>query len=452
MSAPTASQILAAFAAKLRFKDIPADVLEHARRCIIDTVGVATYGARFPWSRNLVRYASRYGSGGPCTVLGLPGVRLHAPYAALSNGAFAHAFEQDSLRYPGAGVHPGATLLPAALAMAEESGANGKTLLAAFVAGCEVMFRIGAASHHSSEALGFHAPGLTGPYGAAIAAGRTLGQDAATLARGLGIAGSLSAGILAFTKAREGTAVKRLHLGRAAEAGVLAARLAQEDLAGPETVLEGRFGFLETYCRDPDASRLTAGLGNDWETRKICIKAFPCHVTAHTPVQAIRQLMERHRFAGADAEEILVEGSPKLLSHHDIPEPRDLMQAQYSVPFCVALALYRDPADPESFSDEALNSPEIRAACRRVRLVPFPLSETPRSAWHTRISVRLRQGETLLQDSPSFRGMPESPPSRNEVRAKFMTLCAGLGGAQAARLLEKLESLEELSTVSLGSD
>src|ERR1700716_3119957 len=248
MPAATAAETLAGFAAALRYEDIPADVLDGARACIIDTVAVATYGARFEWSAGIARYAERYGTGGPCGVFGRRGARLHAPFAALANGAFAHAFEQDSLRHPGAGVHPGAALLPAALALAQETGASGKELLVAFVAGCEILFRIGAASRHSSEGLGFHAPGLTGPYGAAIAAGRVMRLDATCLADALGIAGSLSSGLLAFTKAARGSQVKKLHLGRAAESGVLAARLAAEGINGPETVLAGRSGFLEASC------------------------------------------------------------------------------------------------------------------------------------------------------------------------------------------------------------
>ena len=284
----TAAQTLATFVSELTLEAIPTSVVERAKDCILDTVAVATYGARFPWSAAVIAYAERYGRGGTCSVFGRPGLRVTAPAAALANGSLAHAFEQDSLRYPGAGVHPGATLLPPALAIAQEEGADGKALLTAFIAGCEVMFRIGIASRHSSEALGFHAPGLTGPFGAAVVAGKLLKLDAEPMAHALGIAGSLAGGLLAFTKSQTGAAVKRLHMGRAAEAGVLAARLAQSGFAGPETVLEGTFGFLTTYCREANPARLTEALGERWETETICLKRYPCHITAHTPVQSVR--------------------------------------------------------------------------------------------------------------------------------------------------------------------
>lgn len=375
--------------------------------------------------------------------MGLPGASLHAPYAALLNGAFAHAFEQDSLRYPGAGVHPGATLLPAALAMCEERGADGRALLTAFVAGCEVMFRIGTASKHSSESLGFHAPGLTGPYGAAIAAGKIAGLDTATQAAALGIAGSLSAGLLAFSKAGTGGAVKRLHLGRAAEAGVLAAGMASAGIAGPETVLEGRFGFLEAFCRDADSEKLTAGLGKEWETRNICLKCFPCHVTAHTPVLAVRRLMAEHGLFAGDVTEVIIECAKKLSTHHNILAPRDLMQAQYSVPFCTALALFRDPADPRSFDDAAVHDADILAACAKIRLVSFPADFNPQSGWHTRVQLKLRDGRHYFCDSPYFEGMPNEPMSLEGLREKFRLLTKDLGDVASDALFSNFDNLAQ---------
>lgn len=446
MTTRTASQLLAEFTAGLRFEAIPHDVIDRAKICILDTVAVATFGARFPWSRAIAQYALKYGPGGPCSLLGIPGSKTQAPLAALANGAFAHAFEQDSLREPGAGVHPGATLLPAALALAEEARADGRALLTAFVAGCEVLFRIGNASRHSSEQLGFHAPGLTGPYGAAVAAGSILGLDAHRLAGALGIAGSLSAGLLAFSKAAGSGEVKRLHLGRAAESGVLAARLAMNGFSGPETVLEGRFGFLETYCREADPILLTRGLGESWETQRICIKRYPCHVTAHTAIQSLRELMAENAFGAADVAGIEIECAEKLLSHHDIADPTDIMQAQYSVPFCIALALHRDPLDPQSFAEGAIENEAIRETCRSVRLVPFR-GEKAVSGWHTRISVRLRSGRKLERDGRSFRGMPDEPVTLAEMKQRFRLLTRSLDEAYAMRLFDHLKNLDTRDSV-----
>jgi 2-methylcitrate dehydratase PrpD len=434
----TASRQLASFAAALTLDAVPTDVRARARTCIADTVACGVHGSRFEWSRAMADYARRYGAQGPCTLFGV-GDRVQAPFAALANGAAVHAFEQDSLRFPGAGVHPGAALVPTLAAVCEETGADGATALRAFVAGCEVLFRIGAASHHSSEKLGFHAPGLTGVYGAAVAASVVYGLAGPAIANAMGIAGSMSAGLLAFSKAREGAMVKRLHMGRASEAGVLAARLAQSGWTGPETVLDGRFGYLEVYCRDGDPSLLTADLGRAWETRKICLKRYACHVTAQAPVQALRELMREHALVGSDVAGITLDCPPKVASHHDIREPADVMQAQYSVPFCLALALFRDPLDPAAFDASAMRDPRIAEACRNVQL--RPAQDLPTS-WSARLQVRLHDGRVLEREAAAFKGMPQDPLTPGEERERFELLCASVGD-RATRLHEQFSRLED---------
>ncbi|MBT8004689.1 MAG: MmgE/PrpD family protein, partial [Rhodospirillales bacterium] len=171
------TRTLADFAVGLNYEDIPGPVVERAKDCLIDTIGAAVFGSTMPWSKIVAGYVKANGGGGACTVLGPDGIRATPPMAALANGALAHAFEMDSLRQPSAGIHPGSTLGPPVLAMAESIGASGRDLITAFIAGNEVMSRIGLASKHSSEKMGFHAPGLVGPIGGAAALGRLLEFD-----------------------------------------------------------------------------------------------------------------------------------------------------------------------------------------------------------------------------------------------------------------------------------
>jgi len=448
---PTSAQVLAQFTAELKMSEIPASVIERAKACIIDTVAVATFGSQFPWSRIVTDYAHRYGKGGACTILGSGDTRVHAPYAALANASFAHAFEQDSTHDPNVGAHPGTTILPAVLALSEETQCDGETALLAFVAGCEVLFRIARTSHRSEtppEVLGFHALGLTGPYGVAAAAGRVLKLNAEQITHALGIAGSLSSGLLAFTKAKTGGMVKRLHLGRAAESGILAARLAAAGYTGPETVLEGKFGFLETYCRGADPAQLTAGLREDWEVLRICMKRYACHMTAQTPVQSVRDLMAEHKFRGQDVASMVVEGVEKIVSHNGSKEPGDVAQGQYSVPFCVALALFRDPDDPRSFDASALEDPAIRAVCRNVELRARHKSELS-SEKATYLTIRLKDGREFKRYGESFKGMLIDPLTRSDLQRKFMLLTAQLGEATSARQFACLDRLEAQPQFSL---
>ena len=302
--ADLATERLAAYAAAAKFAHFPQAAAERAKRCLVDAVACAIFGAQFPWSAMVLDEALATGAGGPCRVPGVPGKTLHVPQAALFAGAFAHAFEYDNLRKPGAGVHAGATVALPALAMAQAVNASGKELIAAIIAGVEVMFRIGAATLHSPEHIGFHAPGMTGPFGSAAACASLMGLSARQTAHAFGIAGSLAGGLLAFAKAGSGGMVKRLHLGRAAESGVLAVRLANRGYEGPRNVIEGRYGVLEAFCEANDATLLTQGLGQMFEIERVCFKRYPCHVTAHVPVQLLRNLMTTGRFGAGDIHAI----------------------------------------------------------------------------------------------------------------------------------------------------
>jgi 2-methylcitrate dehydratase PrpD len=437
---------LAEFAAGLRFDRLPADVRERARECIQDTVGVIIFGAKLPWSKIMIDYAQHNAAPGNSSILSEEGARVSAPFAALANGVLTHAFEMDSLRKPSTGVHPGG-IVPPALAVAEEVGASGKELISAFVAGMEVTTRIGLATRHSCEKRGFHAPGLTGVFGAAIASGKLLGLDAGRMCNALGIAGSLCSGLLEFAKSGGGM-VKRLHLGRAAEGGVLAATLARKGFEGPTSVLEGNFGFLTAFAQDALVDRLAEKLGETWETRTICYKRCPCHITAHAPIQALEELRKELGFTGHDVERIVIGASRKVLSNHNIPEPKDTMAAQFSVPFSVALSFYRDPMDPHSFLDLDHGDPEILALSRKIRLEFFEKTSEPGQAWVCRVAVRLKDGRTAEKPMLDFRGSPTQPMSVAEFDAKFRAATRSLGAERADALLADLKDLENQTSVA----
>src|SRR5215475_4674284 len=161
---------LARYAASCRYEDIPSDVIERAKQCITDTIAAVIFGYDLPWSRIVVTFAEKNGVGGNSRILGPGGPRVHAPAAALANGALAHAFEMDNLTWPSTGVHPGATLLASGLAVAQERGMGGRELLTAVVAGAEVMIRA--------------SPRFRGRF------------DAERMRNALGIAGSLACGLL----------------------------------------------------------------------------------------------------------------------------------------------------------------------------------------------------------------------------------------------------------------
>ena len=432
---------LANYAAALRWADLPGPVIQRAKDAIADTIAAIGFGAGLPWSRIILDYVRRRGAGGKSRILIPGGALAQAPMAAFANGALAHAFEMDNLTWPNTGVHPGATVLPPALAVAQERGIGGRELIVAFVAGAEVMIRIGRASRHNNEGRGFHAPGTTGPFGGAVAVGRLLKFDAERMTSAMGIAGSLACGLLEFARSGRGAMVKRLHLGRAAESGVLAASLAADGFAGPPSVLEGPFGFLNVYCGEHDVAALTRGLGEDYATLRIMLKRFPIHITSHTSVQAVEDLRREHGYNGADVASIHIAGNSKMATINNIPAPADLMMAQYSLPFCVALAHYRNARDPASFSARSLNDAAIRALAERVTISVAKEARHGHTLAAT-VIVRLKDGRVLARRVADFKGTPEQPLDRAEMREKFLLLTRHCDRAAMERLFERLQNLE----------
>lgn len=443
------TQELARFACDLQYRQIPKEVIERAKACILDTLAVSLYGSTKPWSRTVSGYIRDSGSRGRSTVLG-EGFAAQPAQAALANGVMAHAFELDNVRQPGAGVHPGGTAFLPAFAMAEEKRADGKSLLTAFVAACEVLSRIGVAAGNSLEHRGFHAPGLTGTFGAAIAAGRLLGLHQRQMVNALGIAGSYSGGLIEFSRCQEGAMIKRLHLGKAGEGGVTAALLASRGFAGPESILEGKFGFCRTFSDSPKLSYLTYRLGREFETMNIGIKRCACHINAHAPIEALQELRTETGFRPEDVREIVISGIEKLITHHAIYQPKDLMMAQYSIPFCIALSLYEDPTDPESFQEKKLQDRKILATMRKIRLKVD--REIEEKGWDraARVSIVLNNKQRLSKLVIHFKGTPRNPMSQLDVQDKARKLTRELlSERQLERLVDSVTNLEKINDTSI---
>jgi 2-methylcitrate dehydratase PrpD len=266
------------------------------------------------------------------------------------------------------------------------------------------------------------------------------------MTRAIGIGGSLGSGLLAFAKAGNGGMVKRLHMGRAAEGGVLAAGLAERGFEGPDNVLEGKFGYLDVYARDGDATLLDAELGERWETLTTSFKLFPCHVTAQLPVQALLDLKKQHGFSGDDVVGCSLQASEKVLSHHSDPAPRDVATAQYSVPYCLAVALFRDPGNPQSFLTMPDPDSPVSAMSKKVKLEPTPQRGDDRAF---RLTLLLRDGRELTatgNGSDASRGFPTIL-----LKEKFLKL-TGLSPTDSQALYDRLIHVERESVSELFAD
>ncbi len=434
------------FLRTLAVADLPEATRERAGHCLIDAVGCGLFGSDMPWSRLLVDEMAEEKPSGSCTVLGHD-LQQPAAAAALCNGTAIHGFELDDI-IAGTVMHPAAAVVPAALAVAEATGADGAQLLKGLIAGYEAMHRIGLAVGLEPLERGFHTTSLIAPVAAAVAAGIVLELGRDELRAAVGLSCSAASGIKSFADGRGGGMVKRLHLGRAAEAGVRLAQLAGRGFSGPPQALESRFGLLRVYGGErSDPARLTDGLGESWAVDQVWFKVFPICGW----IQGVAQLVTELRGPvplDADAVAAIEVGvSAYAARNNGEPAPEDVMGAQYSIPYCAAAAACGDLRDPGMFDDRKLSDPKIRSLARRVEVHVDPEAEAAypeRSA--ARVTLTLATGETSERMVLDCEGTPANPCSPDQHLEKFRILSkrhvSPEGADRFLRLAQNLMSLD----------
>src|SRR5205809_2013444 len=432
----TLAEQLGREAVGIRDGSLPPDVVARALDLLRDHLGVALGGAGEESSVVLRRGLAALGLQGGATVLGTA-ERLPAPHAALANGAAAHALEMDDT-HQGGSLHLGATVFPAALAAAELVGASGERVLRAAVAGYDVAARLamalGPAAHYRR---GFHLTATCGAFGAAAAAGAVLGLDAAVIAAALGIAGSQAAGSMEFLAG--GSWTKRFQTGWAACAGLHAAALAQAGFSGPATILEGRFGFLHAYS--DGATTVPLGAREGFELMRTSLKPHACCRYMQGPIDAVLALRAAHPIAPDAVERVevgmLAAGFPIVCEPAEAKRrPASVVEAQFSLPFGVAVALARGAASPAEFAPACLRDPTVGTLMERVVGVRDPALDAafPR-AWPCWVRITLRGRPPLEAHIQHPRGDPESFLTPAELERKFRTLASrALPAAALARL------------------
>lgn len=461
MTEPTHVQRLAAFAADCRDAPLPEPVTSDVTGRILDVLGnclaARADGHDDPADpAQAVQAAVRaWGGHETASVLGAD-EKLPAPSAALINGTLAHALDFDDTHLPSV-LHPSASVVPAALAAAEETGADGRTLLAAVAAGDEVCDRLGMASYlpEIRNSLFFdkgqHATSICGTLGAAVAAGLLYGLDADGLAHAMAIAASMGSGIIEAN--RTGGTVKRFHCGWAAHSGIVAASLAHSGLTGPPTVLEGRFGFFAAWLDGRyDADALLGGLGERWELPRTVYKPYPSNHFTHPGIDCALALRAQGLDPADVAEAELGVAAPTLRTiaepHEEKIRPRTAYHGKFSGPFTVATALlgggglgvYLDDFTGDAHRDPgrlALAAAVTCTADEQASAV-FP------TAFGAVLRIRTRGGARLEHRVVSSRGGPEHPLSAGELDEKFtLNATRALPGPTAARLADAVRALPD---------
>ena len=362
----------AEFASDLRFKDIPEAVSTVARRDILDLIGCIVAGGRSAPARSVASLMKAFGGKEESTVFGQD-CRLPAPNAAMANGALAHALDFDDV-YDGPAVHCGLAVVPAALAAAERVGnVSGEELLTAVTLGLEMVTRMadaalgGARGNWTSQTWGY--------MGAALAAGRILGLNKDGLVNALGLALGQASGTRQFIIDRGSH--RAVYAGFAAQGGVMAALLAENGLTGARDSLEGQYGFYSVYQnKHYDSKILTRALGQEYVTSKLGFKYYPSCRNAHSYVDAVLKIMGEHNVSPRDIRGVRAHVGRFTA---DLCEPRDVRvnplspnQAQYSIPYVVALAIVRGRCSLRDFLTDEFRSPDVLGMAQLVAHIEDP--------------------------------------------------------------------------------
>ena len=420
------TQALARFVAQTQFTDLPRRLVDNLKIAVLDTFGAGFVGALQPWAQRIVAVVRALGGPPDASVIH-HGWRADVSRAALANGVLIGAFECEPLT----GSHASGTVLPAALAVCQRERLDGAAFLTALAVGFEVSARLARTAVGLETVRGFHNPGTQGPFGAAAAVGKLYALDEERLTSAMGIAGSSSAGLLEF--AWSGGDTKRLHLGRAAQLGLESALLARQDVRGPATVLEGRYGYFNAFSTPPRMERLLEDLGTVWAIEPPSHKSYATHVTQQAVVDAIQSLKREWPFDPRTITRVGIRGAPRIMEErHAAREPLDVLGGQYSLPFTTAVALTRDMSNPLVYDAGAVADPLVRDLARRIELEPLP-AEHPESPgfWPAEITIECGSERRTLHTRP-HKGSPLNPFTWDDAVEKFRRYTASVLSAQRA--------------------
>jgi aconitate decarboxylase len=439
---------LAAFAAALTFEQIPPAVVERAKLCLLDGIGVCLFGATLPWTRHVQDMVRAEGAR-PIATLFATRDKGSWSQAALANATAGHAFEMDDIHTESV-IHPNSLTTPIVIGYAEgHPEVTGRDLITAIVAGCEVGTRVGNAATTQLFLNGFHPQGTSGTFVAAATAGRLLNLEAGAMQNALGIAGSMSAGLMA---AQEGAMVKRLHAGRAAQSGVYAAELAARGFTGIADIVEAGYGgFLSSYARTPDVSRITAGLGSTWETLRIGFKLYPNVTSIHTSLDALRHIMTIHRLSADDIQAVEV-GCGHMTFVHTAWSYRDagVTAAQMNMFYGLAAMATRGDVTAADYTPERMRNPRLLAFIPRIVIREDPEIEAMgRHFRHAcRMKVTTTDGRSFDHEILYRHGSADSDVGNAEVARKFAGNVHGLLSEEDCRavidLVAAFESADDV--------
>jgi 2-methylcitrate dehydratase PrpD len=430
---------LASYIDSSRAEQIPADVIHESKRALLNFVGCAVGGSGEPAVETAIRALSPY-SGHPSARLLARKERFDPLHAALINGISGHVYEYDDTT-PMNYIHPTPPVASALFAHASARPVSGRDFLHAFVMGFEAESRVGNAVYPSHYSAGWHITATAGVFGAAGATGKLLGLSTQQMIWAMGLAATQAAGL----REMFGSMAKSFHAGRAAQNGYASAVLAKGDFTAGEQAIEGPRGFAAVQAAQYDLSKITAGLGEDFQIRYNTYKPYPCGIVVHPTIDGCIELYRRYRPAPESINAVRVRVAPLVL---DLCNKRDIRQgldSKYSIYHSAAVGLVRGKAGLQEYTNDAADDPMIRRVRERVTAIADASITEDQSG----IEVKLENGETISHFVELSLGNLRRPLTDRQLEDKFRDQAVlTLPPAQVDDLIALCWRLDELNQVS----
>jgi 2-methylcitrate dehydratase PrpD len=447
------ARFISEIAADFQFADLPVPVVKGSKRFILDILGCILGAKNRTSSKVAASVITSLGGEPQSTLIGYSH-KTSAPLAAFANATAGHAFDMDDDHREGT-LHCSVVVFPAVLAAAEQGLVTGSELIAAYALGSELMIRLGESFVGQSYYQGFHPTGTTGVFGAALGAGKILGLNAEQLSWAQGIAGSQAAGINEYLA--DGTWTKRIQAGHPAMTGVLSALLAREGYTGPATIYEGKMGFVRAYSHKDqyDLNRISSEFGSRWELLLNSIKPHACCRFACPIADCALEIAQQNDFHPGDIKDVLVRVNNWMIEVLCHPRERKYapvteVDAQFSLPYVVAVSLTKKRCSVAEFTDEAIADPVVLEVAQKVRWQLEPEFEKlyPK-VYPAAMELKTKGGKTFTAKVDYPKGDPENPVTDEELVGKFEFLAsASISNQRIKRIVDTVMNLERVTDIN----
>ena len=416
----TAAQKLADFICELDYRDIPPDAVARCRELLLDQLGCQLIGAIMPWNQPVYRFVKDSKSGGPARIVKY-GDAVPLDDAVLVNGTFAQGCELDDY-YDQGGGHPGAATVPIILALAQKQRVTGHELITAMVASYEVGWRVGRALLPELMQRGYHAQSTVGVFIAAAAAGKILRLNPVQMTHALAIAGSHAGGTMEYDQS--GGEVKRLHNGMACCGGLRSALLAQIGLTGPPTIFEGERGILRVLSGRCNVAPIVDDLQARSGSFNLChaaMKRFPVNASQHSPIELLDNLVRKNHIEPKQVAKIEVGVNEGILLHGGtIYQPKEVIEAQFSLRFSLALRLLQGNNDLQHYLDGAMwSDPAMLEVGKKIEMFADPTAVGPRR-FACQMKIHLTDRQEVSGSLAAPKGGYDNPLTRRRAAGKIL--------------------------------